>query len=87
MKVGTPTTEIPDISNRDNGKYAEIYKQVDKLSGDKWLPVEFDTMKRATNFRIAIETHRTRLMEATLRGRTVYVRNRQVPSAKQRGGK
>lgn len=77
MKVGTPTTEIPERGGRrDNGKYAELYQSVDKLPDGEWLPVIFTTKKQAYNFRLTVETHRTRLMEAMLRNRTVYVRNR-----------
>lgn len=77
MKIGAPTAGIPISSHKRNaGKYAEIYRKVDKLKNDEWLPVNCQTKKRAYNFRLAVETHRTRLMEAALRGTTVYVRNK-----------
>lgn len=86
MKIGTPTTEVPERGgHRDNGKYAELYRSVDKLPDGEWLPVIFTTKKQAYNFRLTVETHRTRLMEAMLRNRTVYVRNR--PAGKKPRGK
>lgn len=82
VKVGIPTTEVPQPgSTRGGGKYAELYRSIDRLPEGEWLPVVFPTKKRAYNFRLAVETHRTRLMEAMLRNRTVYVRNRPTERA------
>ena len=77
MKIGRPVDQVPSKNTgRDDGKYAEVYKAVDKLREGEWLPVSFTTTKEAYNFRVAIETHRTRLMDGKQRKTTVYVRNR-----------
>lgn len=69
--------EVPSKNGgRDDGKYAEIYKAVDKLGKNEWLPVSFDTTREAYNFRVAIETHRTRNMMGKQRKSVVYVRNK-----------
>lgn len=88
MKVGTPTREVPERDHsRGGGKYEQLYEAVDNLPDGEWLPVVFPTRKRAYNFRLAVETHRTRLMEATLRNRTVYVRNKQTSNTRKGGGR
>lgn len=74
MKIGKPTGLVPDSGSRDDGKYADIYKAVDKLQDGQWLPVSFNSRREAYNFRLAVETHRTRVMEGKMRGNTVYVR-------------
>lgn len=77
MKIGKPVVQVPSKHDgRDDGKYAEIYKTLDKLGNGQWLPVSFETTKEAYNFRVAIDTHRTRLMEGKQRKCTVYVRNK-----------
>lgn len=73
-----PVDTVPSKNaGRDDGKYREVYKQVDKLTKGQWLPVEFDTTKEAYNFRVAVETHRTRLMDGKQRKCVVYVRNKE----------
>jgi hypothetical protein len=77
MKLGKPVDQVPPSgSGRNDGKYAEIYRAVDNLREDQWLPVSFETIREAYNFRIAIETHRTRLMDGKQRKCVVYVRNK-----------
>ena len=77
MRLGKPTTVLPPkASGRNDGKYAAIYNAVDKLKNGDWLPVTFKTTKEAYNFRIACETHRTRLLEATMRQCVIYVRKK-----------
>lgn len=80
MKIKEPTTEIPKKGIRGTQRtiYSEIYKRIDSLNDDEWLPIEFNDKKKAYNFRVACDTHRNRLMEAQLRGRTVYVRNKKL---------
>ena len=88
MKLGKPTTLVPVSSGkRDYGKYAKIYNAVDKLPANEWLPVIFDTVKCAYNFRVAVETHRTRVMEAKQRKLVVYVRNKPPTNGTWRTGK
>lgn len=78
MKIGEPVDSVPSKNaGRDSGKYAEIYKVVDGLKRGQWLPITFDTAKEAYNFRVAIETHRTRDMLGKQRKSTVYIRNRE----------
>jgi hypothetical protein len=75
MKIGKPVTQVPSKNvGRDDGKYAEVYKAVDRLAKGEWLPVTFASTKEAYNFRVAIETHRTRQMEGKQRKSVVYVR-------------
>jgi hypothetical protein len=77
MKIGKPVGEVPaNHPGRDGGKYAQIYQAVDKLSDGDWLPVTFDSSREAYNFRVAIETHRTRLLQGKQRGQVVYVRKK-----------
>ena len=78
MKINAPVQEIPRTrgSRFERGKYVRIYAAVDRLKGENWLPVKFDTATEAYNFRVAVATHRNRVMEAVLRGDTVYVRNK-----------
>lgn len=77
FKIGPPVYSVPPKRVSTNeGRYAEIYKAVDKLHNGDWLPVTFESAKDAYNFRIACETHRTRLLQATIRQSVVYVRNR-----------
>lgn len=77
MKVGKPVDSVPSKNaGRDDGKYKEVYKAVDQLRNGQWLPVSFETTKEAYNFRVAIETHRTRNMEGKQRKSVVYVRNK-----------
>lgn len=77
MKVGKPVDSVPSKNaGRDDGKYAKVYRTVDSLRDGQWLPVSFETTKEAYNFRVAIDTHRTRLMEGKQRKCTVYVRNK-----------
>lgn len=78
MKIGKPVVEVPPKNgNKDDGKYAAIYRAVDKLRKGQWLPVSFETSKEAYNFRVAIETHRTRLMDGKQRKCVVYVRSKE----------
>lgn len=78
MKLGKAVTEVPpNRLSRNDGKYAEVYNAVDKLKKGEWLPVTFDNTKEAYNFRCAIETHRTRLMQGKQRKCVVYVRNKE----------
>lgn len=78
MKVLTPVDSVPSKNaGRDDGKYAEVYKRLDKLVKGQWLPVQFETTREAYNFRLTVETHRTRLMEGRQRKCVVYVRNKE----------
>jgi len=78
MRIGKPVDSVPSKNaGRDDGKYAEIYKAIDKLGKGQWLPVSFETVREAYNFRVAIETHRTRLMDGKQRKCVVYVRNKE----------
>jgi hypothetical protein len=89
VKISKPTKELPQHSSRKGvtGKYLAIYSAVDKLKPDEWLPVQFATAHEAYNFRVAVATHRHRLMEAVLRGSEVYVRNKPATNGtrKERG--
>lgn len=77
FKIGQPVYSVPPKDAQVNdGKYAEIYKAIDKLKVGDWLPVAFDTTRDAYNFRVACSTHRSRLLQATMRKNVVYVRNR-----------
>lgn len=78
MLIKTPVDSVPskNRSKYDSGIYKKIYFALDKLEKGKWLPIEFETKKEAYNFRVACDTHRTRLIEARMRDRTVYIRNR-----------
>lgn len=77
FKIGQPVYSVPPKGQQKNdGKYAEIYKAVDKLHNGDWLPVTFESARDAYNFRVACETHRTRLLQATMRKSVVYVRVR-----------
>lgn len=78
FKVGQPVYSVPskNASLSNDGKYAEIYKAVDKLHNSDWLPVTFETVKEAYNFRVTCDTHRSRLLEAKQRRSMVYVRNK-----------
>jgi hypothetical protein len=78
FKIGNPVYSLPPkgVQANEDGRYADIYKSIDKLSGSDWLPVTFESAKDAYNFRIACETHRTRLLQAVIRKSVVYVRNR-----------
>ena len=90
MKLGKPVDHVPSKhASRDDGKYADVYRALDKLGDNQWLPVSFDTVKEAYNFRVAIETHRTRLMDGKQRKCVVYVRNKPPTNGtrKERGGR
>jgi hypothetical protein len=84
MKIGKPITTVPRTGGnpRDWGKYRNIYLALDKLKDGVWLPVQFNTAREAYNFRVAVETHRTRSMEAKQRESTVYVRGRAAKKSK-----
>jgi len=78
MKIGKPVDQVPSKNaGRDDGKYADIYRAVDQMQDGQWLPVSFETVREAYNFRVAIETHRTRSMEGKQRKRMVYVRSKE----------
>ena len=76
VKINRPTTQVPKPTQTVRGKYAEIYVATDKLKPGEWLPIEFPTKQAAYNFRVSAATHRSKVMEATVRGRTVYLRNK-----------
>jgi hypothetical protein len=86
MQIGKPTTVVPpDSRGRNDGKYAEIYRAIEKLKGDDWLPVRFATRREAYNFRIAAHTHRTLSLRAKMRGSTVYVQGKNGRPATGKG--
>lgn len=77
FKIGQPVYSVPPKGQlKNDGKYAEIYRAIDKLHNNDWLPITFDSSKDAYNFRVTCDTHRTRLLQATVRKSTVYVRAR-----------
>jgi len=88
VKINKPTVDIPRHSNHViRGKYAEAYRAADKLKANQWLPVEFATAHEAYNFRVAVATHRKKLMDAILRGCMVYIRKKPTTSTRKEGGR
>ncbi len=87
MRLGQAVSELPKArTGHRNNKYDSVYAAVDKLKRNEWLPVKFDTAHEAYNFRVAVATHRSKLLDAKLRGSTVYVRNKpSTNGTKERG--
>ena len=84
MKVLSPTTVIPvSGSGRIPTKYVEIWKSLENLKDGDWLPVEFETAREASNFRIAAHTHRTLNIDTVSRGRTIFVK---LSKSEENGG-
>lgn len=75
MKIGEPVKEMPGSHLGRKSKYGDVYRSLDALVNGDWLPVEFDSEREARTFQVTCMTHRTRQIEARLRGSVVYVRN------------
>lgn len=77
MKVLSITKELPASNYSRNGsKHKKIYDKVKTLKKNEWLPIEFETQRKAASFRACAA--RNEFIVAKTRKNIVYLGNKGI---------